>query len=190
MSEERREYVRINDRILLKYRPISPEEFTQRIKEYEEGLQQPWPWAFSHPQLTRAVDQALRRLREKDKDLAQVFSLLNKKLDLLLARIEKEEIEKNYQNYPVNISAAGLCLALNEEFPPGQILELEIGLLPAMYFFRCFGEVVRGECDGDLSRLGIKFIWMTEEDRERLIEHIFERQVMTLRLKRQQRERP
>ncbi len=190
MGEERREYVRINDRILLRYRPITGEELERCLRDYEEGLADPWPLAFSHPQLTRAADQVLRRLREKNKELAQLFSILNKKLDLILARIEKEEIEKNFRFYTVNISAAGLCLSLPETFSPGQLLELEIGLLPAMHFFRCYGEIVREECDGDENRLGIKFVWMTEEDRERLIEHIFERQVMALRLNRQRQNNP
>jgi len=188
-QSDRRAYIRVKDRILLEFEPIDEDDFRERVKAYEEGRDIPWSIC-THLQFAQDLSLPLRKIREKDEALATVLEVLDQKLNLILNKLSTEGDKCPATPYTVDLSAAGLAFFYPREIPKGTILKLDIGLLPQQQFFRCFGKVIRCVPKGENKfEVGVSFIWIMEDDKERLIEHIFQRQVLQLRLRRQQREK-
>ena len=189
MPEDRRAHIRIVDRILFSFKFMDKKEYEALVEKVLSGAEQPFE-EYSMQWGLPKIDAPLRKLREKDEALAKVLDTIDTKLNLILnllnLRLRKDTPT---QEMTVDISAAGLSFPYPERIEEGQILQMDIGLLPEQYFFRCFGEVVRNQKDDDEGyKIGVKFIWITEQDRERLIEHIFQQQVLQLRLRREVRD--
>ena len=191
-NTEQRDSIRIKDRVLLSYHPVTPEEFKSRVREYMEGVEDPWVDS-CHPTFQKDIKKHLKNIKDRDKDLAAVLEIVDQKLNMILGLIGTEEMcdRGSVPNklYKVDLSAKGLGFLAKEELSKGTILSLSIGLLPEHYFFTCFGQVVRTEKKSDGWFAGLKFIWITEDDKEKLIEHIFSRQVLHLRMRRLQKEK-
>ena len=186
--EVRRAHIRIVDKIMLRLQSMNREEYEGLVKKILEGGEHPFG-EYSQQVMLPKIDASIRRLREKDEALARILEALDAKLDLILNLLRsRQKKDEPIQKVTVDISAAGLSFPHEDPMEKGQILQLDIGLLPEQYFFRCFGEVVRTIRDGNAYKIGVKFIWITECDRERLIEHIFQQQVLKLRLRREIKE--
>ncbi len=189
LPEDRRAHIRIVDRILFSFKFMDKKEYEALVEKVLSGAEQPFE-EYSMQWGLPKIDAPLRKLREKDEAMAKVLDIIDTKLNLILnllnLRLRKDTPT---QEVTVDISAAGLSFHYPEMIKEGQILQMDIGLLPEQYFFRCFGEVVRNQKDDDEGyKIGVKFIWITEQDRERLIEHIFQQQVLQLRLRREVRD--
>jgi len=188
---EKRESIRIKDRILLGFREITEDTYRQRLDEYMAGLKDPWIES-THPTVRKGIRKHLKRLKDKDPDLAAVLEVLDEKLNILMGHLGGDEASgaNHHQTRlcKVDLSAKGVAFTSERAFEPGTILDLHIGLLPEHYFFNCFGRVVRKDEKNGNHFLAIKFIWITEDDQEKLIEHIFGRQVLQLRMRRKKKE--
>ncbi len=191
-NREQRESIRIKDRILLSYYPVTQEEFKSKVQEYIEGVEDPWVDS-CHPTFQKDIKKHLKNIKDRDKDMAAVLEILDQKLNMILGLIGTEEMcdRGSLPNklYKVDLSAKGLGFLAKEKLSRGNILSLSIGLLPEHYFFTCFAKVVRIEKRDGGWFAGLKFVWITEDDQEKLIEHIFSRQVLYLRMRRQQKEK-
>ncbi len=189
-KENKRQSIRIKDRLLLSFKKITKEEYDAKVKNYIDGIEDPWIDT-CHPGFQKEIKGYLKNLREKDKDLAAILEIFDQKLNLILGLIGTEETFEQdglpKKLYKVDLSAQGLGFFTTKSFERGDILSLTIGLLPEHYFFSCFGKVVRTKKKDNKTFVGLKFIWITEDDKEKLIEHIFARQVIHLRMRRQGR---
>lgn len=186
--EDRRAHIRITDKILFKIKFIEETEYQQLEEKVLKGIEQPFE-EFSLQWELPKIDVPARKLREKDENLAKALEVIDTKLNLII-NLLNIRMRKNFpkDQVLVDMSASGIAFTYKEEIKKDQILQLDIGLLPEQYFFRCFGRVVRTEKIHDGYKIGIKFIWITETDREKLIEHIFQKQILQLRLRREKKE--
>ena len=186
-DDNKRQCIRIRDKILLSFRELSEEEYKGRIDEYINGSDVPWSDSY-HPSIQRGIKKHLKRIREKDKDLAAVLEIFDQKLNLILGLINVEDSIEHYKFpsklYKVDLSARGVGFVTDKSVSSGTILEMFIGLLPQHYIFNCFGRVVRSESKDGKNFVAVEFIWITEDDQEKIIEHIFGRQVLQLRMRR------
>ncbi len=187
-EHDRRSHIRIKDQILLEYKEISAEELRETLNAYKEGTKVPWSQC-NHPYFSQSLHGALKRLKEKDENLGKVLELIDQKLDLILNLLDSSRKEEcPGKLYKVDISAMGLAFLSKEPLKVGQYLDLTIGLLPAKIFINCFGKVIRCSQYEDLYKIAVKFVWISEADQDKLIEHIFQRQVLQLRLRREIKE--
>ncbi|QJA06930.1 PilZ domain-containing protein [Thermosulfurimonas marina] len=181
MSEkEARTHVRIDDRILLRFRRLTPEEFQEKMLRYRTGEESPWIDPLRPPGEARKLDYHLKKLREKNRDLAEVLEILALRMDRLLLDMKAEEIRREFREISANLSGAGLRVPLGERPQVGDLYELDIGLLPEYYFFRAYGEVVRLED----SEVAFRFVWITEDDQDRLVQHVFRKQILQIQISR------
>lgn len=187
-EHDRRSHIRIKDQILLEYKEISAEELRETLNAYKEGTKVPWSQC-NHPYFSQSLHGALKRLKEKDENLGKVLELIDQKLDLILNLLDSSRKEEGPGKlYKVDISAMGVAFLSKEPLKVGQYLDLTIGLLPAKIFINCFGKVIRCSQYEDLYKIAVKFVWISEADQDKLIEHIFQRQVLQLRLRREIKE--
>ena len=181
MSEEKRNYIRIYDRILLRCKKISREEFERKLENFREGKEHPWIDPIHSPGEVSKLESFLKKLRDEQRELAGVLEIINQKLDRLLINLLGEKLLKGFREVEANLSAGGLRVVLSEETKEGDIYEIDLGLLPDWVFLKTFGEVVRAnQIEDSQWEVAFKFIWITEADQDRLVRHIFRQQVLQL----------
>ena len=190
-ERDKRSSIRVNAKVLLKIKKISAQEYERRIENFSTGVDTPVTDCMCHPVLSYDIRPHLKKIREKEEALAAVLDVLDQKLSFIIQKLrEGNEQEKGFSSVDVDISAAGIAFVSSEAMEIGQHLEMQIGLMPDYCFFLAMGRVVRiNNLKDGRYRIAVEFKWITEDDRERLIEYLFQRQVQQLRMRRMERER-
>jgi hypothetical protein len=192
MSDERREFFRIDDSIQVSYRQVEADAVPTNI---DERLQND---RFSVMTRMQAISQhlsaPLHRIEQRDPDVADYLKALDEKINLLgqsfLAE-EKELIGEPPRS--VNLSAGGLAMDVAEEMAVGELVEIKLLLLPSYTGVLAYGEVVGAEAmqqpqEGYTHHLRINFTLIRPSDQDALIRHILRRQGEMLRERREQQD--
>jgi len=139
------------------------------------------------------AESALGRIRERDADLADFLKHLDNKLNQVLQRVQNEPTPFDaLKPQKVNLSGNGLAFPATEEYGKGELLEVHLVLLPAYSYIYGFarvvgcGQVAKNQ-ENPLYRVGVEFVLLTDEDREKLIQHNFRQQSLALRNRRQEK---
>jgi hypothetical protein len=181
---ERRSYVRGAFSFKVNFRLLTPDGY-QDIRELSNQ--------FGYP------DEAIiSDITEPDKSDAEItlnaclidFLLqMDEKLDQILARLSKDEEGRGFllkQGIGTNISGSGMNVVVEEPVEPGQIIQARFVLsrIP-LVFIDTFGEVLRVtpvDENGTVTyNLGIEFLDLKHNDRERIIACVFQRQRKSIR---------
>lgn len=173
---DRREYFRIRDRLPLELRVLTREEFLQledRVK-YSTGL------AFdTMHELHFLRAQAGSFAKAKDDKLYAYLQVLDKKLDAIIQLLSGKTDEQAFtaQYVDVDIGGAGISFASEIPLAEGAYIELRI-VLPVFPYPKVTAlcEVVRKEKDGDpgaAAKVALKFLAISEKDRDCLINYVF-----------------
>ncbi|MDA8164577.1 MAG: PilZ domain-containing protein [Desulfobacteraceae bacterium] len=189
-GSDRRQAVRMDDRILFAWAPVATADYEKVRGDFEKGIP-PYPQGGLQDIGQHVAAQgALSRLRSRDADLAEFLHFLDNKLDQLLkeARGDHSPLDQlSHEN--VSLSSGGMAFFTVSQLPPGEHLELHLVLEPDHLYIFCLGEVV--DCEekgggGKPFRISVKFTLITDDDREKLIHHLFRLQTIALRKRRQQ----
>jgi len=113
--------------------------------------------------------------------------LLNVKLDQIIEMLEEKNEKNNLSvKETINICGTGMSLILFDPVEKGQVLNISLNIpgFP-LGVFNSYGEVIwtkRCEKDGNfLFEVGIKFININAEEREKLIAYAFSQQRKSIR---------
>lgn len=182
----RRNAVRVQDRVLFSYRSVTEEEYNAVRKDFSRGISFYNTENVAEMQLFVGARNALDSLRERDRDLADFLNYLDTKMNMMLQKIggEKSPFE-SLKLQKVTLSASGLSFFCAEELAIGQLLDMHLVLLPSYLHIYCYGKVVncveveRGE-KGTVYKIAVTFVLLLDDDRERLIQHNFRQQRMAL----------
>lgn len=186
-SINRREYYRIDDRIALSFKPLR--EGLQRMheenfdsKRRELGLVN----HFAANQEQHRVE--MKRIEQKTPEIAAYLKFLEEEIQVLATRLATAEAAlPTVPTHDVNICAEGLRLELNEAIGAGEHYEMSMMLFPSHTTAFVVGEVLR--CDkiteGDELQVGrfetvIKFVQIHDEDKEAIVKHIHQKQLLVL----------
>jgi len=182
--QERRSYVRGAFSFKVNFRLLTPGEY-QEIKEM--GKQ------FGYPD-----EEIITDLTDPDKAGAEItlnaclidFLLqMDEKLDQILTRLSKDEEDRGFlvkQGIGTNISGAGMNVMVEEPVELGQVIQAHFVLsrIP-LVFIDTFGEVLRVapvDENGTITyNLGIEFLDLKHNDRERIIACVFQRERKSIR---------
>lgn len=174
MSEQdlqnKREFARINVRIPLKIRLISPEE-----RQHMEILKA--EAAIPTAQLPQDVE---------DPNLAAWLNLIHAKIEriigLLAANQERIDIPALTTE---NISGKGLGFLSQEKFESGDLLEARMFFSnTASGAVQLFGEVVQSEKNGSDYFTSLRFTGIDDQVKEKIIKFVFEKEREILRERR------
>lgn len=189
-GHERRQDVRINDKLYLSLKLLGPA--VQRDNLLED---------------CRLRTQATRNIQESfikscygypgevnDKPASedsQALWEINRKLDLLININLSDDFRNLMQSKPrpVNISATGVRMVSEQSLMVGDIIEIGL-ILPQvpLLFISTAGEVVRSKLvrtgGRDAFAIAVHFLELSENDREDLIRYLFKRQREQLRQRR------
>lgn len=192
-DENRRQSVRVSDKVLLTYEQISSDEYAAIVKDNNRGISPRKQKGSADIELFIGAQNALGRIRDKDEDLADFLQHIDAKISQILKTVKGSPStfdELSLQE--VSISGSGIGFYAKQPQQVGDIMECSMVLLPNYSYIHCFGNVIKCENipDGPAGkpyRIAIKFCLLQEEDRERIIQHSFKLQSLALRHRRLER---
>ena len=126
-----------------------------------------------------APDVPRRAADPPDDPVMAALERIERQLVRVIDRLEWEERSPPIQPTPVNLSGAGVRFAGHQALVPGVVLELAL-ILPGdpPIRIRTFGEVVRykriGRSPNCSHEIGVKFVNVSERDRESIIRYTFQ----------------
>jgi hypothetical protein len=180
---ERRSYVRGNFSFKIKFKTMTSDEYEKLAKSNEAVP--------PHFQKGLGIDIADTKLDDEtaiDPSLAHYLVSIDEKLDLVLELLAKDyKIEGLFNlGEGMNISGSGMNIIVEKPVEIGHIIHSKFYLskIP-LVFINIFGEVVRStkmdECGKNLYSLGVKFLDVSVNDREKIIATVFRRHRGVLR---------
>ena len=189
---ERRDYFRIDDRVLLDYRAIEPDALTQPVEQHF-----PPSSTFDLIRDLRALEHEHSPARggsDHDREFDQQLRLLHRKIDLVAATLVAiEQNRAGREAVRVSLSEGGIAFPADAPLPLGTPVALQIQLLPELVGLHLYGEVIHDqsllhwEDCGHASPIAVRFLQLREVDRQLLARHILKSQI-NARRERQQRD--
>jgi len=184
---EKRVAVRIDSRIKLGVRKVEKDQFLKIKEDYQNGISLYNRGELSEMRVYRGGQEALARVKEKDRDLAMFLQQLDAKIDLFMRKVDAAPaLFNSLELQKVNLGGLGLGFWGEKRFTLEDNLEINIVLPGDNYFINCFGEVVDSrEVDEDRDyagkwRTSVKFTLISENDRETLVRYNFRQQSKAL----------
>jgi c-di-GMP-binding flagellar brake protein YcgR len=171
-NEEKRAYVRADLTTQVKVQPVSRE-------------------AFEHHKAMRVGGLSGDVVAEDGGRMGHLFDRLNRieeKLDRILEKLDPESGSAEETSYGTaqNISGAGVNLILEDAYDVGQLVLISLSVPGfSIGFLQAYGEVVRVTPHKGTARpsfeTSIKFLIISEDEREKLIGYAFQVQRQTIR---------
>ncbi len=188
--QEKREFVRVEAYLPIKYRVIDEGEYETARQEClvtrpepPEGLASAPLNGFDLEELTRQ-DWSLPNTESMDPLMARALNSIDRKLNLLLRLLIETNFPDVGQEPPVgvNLSGGGLRMVIPEQLVTGQkvLVELTLPTMPpaAITSIAAVVRVVPAPAQEEANRYetALKFIDIHEDDREKIIRYVFKRQ--------------
>ena len=185
LPNEKREYVRAVLSTQAKVRLLSIHEMLQ-LKSRQADEDPAWAAGLQGPeQEASSVPRAFLS------DLAEFLIQLDEKMDRIMAQLNPEGRADPNQvkvKETIDISGSGMRMVMNGKVDVGQqmLISMRMPGFP-MGLFRAYGEVVRVEPCSNTShakgtcQVGIRFVDVSEDKRERLIAYTFQQQRKKIR---------
>jgi hypothetical protein len=191
MTAERRQYFRIQDTALVKYRVIEDHMLDlERRGVYlnQIKLENARAALFG---LETNLQEVLEKVRPAEPLVVEALELINRKINLLERVVSLEhapnEAGEFFEHEPreINLSGGGMAIMADSPISAGANLTIDLVLLPDNDPMRIFGSVVDCRERDGLHTISIAFEEIRQEDQDRLIQHVLRRQTAELRARRQ-----
>jgi hypothetical protein len=132
------------------------------------------------------IQTQLEAIESKNPETAALISQLNQKIDAILLMLELGNLMSQHACHRVDeasISASGIACPIDEPLAPNDFIELDLLLRPSAKHVVAIGQIVSCERIPNDSAyyLRVEFTEMTDNNREKLIQHIVQRQGVLLR---------
>lgn len=184
--EDRRSYFRVDDTVRLSLRPVSEGELASLLDQLDQDAPGNFTVMSSLVAITAQTTVNLRRIENRDPDLAAYLRAIDQKIEVLGRAFVGQAPELMAEGaIPVNLSAGGMCVGVEEPHEPGTQLEIRMLLFPSFNGLLVYGTVVDSAPASDDDPLAddryayrsrIEFTHIRERDRELLIRHLLRRQ--------------
>lgn len=182
-SDERREYFRIKNWIVINYEAI---ESLDSVPPIDDVAKTSSPKIRLLQELTRLENENqayLGSLTDKQSQLGNYLLNLNKKLELL-TQFAVESLQTDAENLTeVDISGGGLRFTCADKYDIDQLLKIEVILVPECVGIVAYARVVdsRAAENGKGFETALIFVKLNEAHRDAIIKHVFQVQSKQLR---------
>jgi hypothetical protein len=186
-EEDRREYFRIDDQVLLNLRPLEESAMAEVAERIHGRVPDRFTVAANFAVNSRAMARLLHGFSANSPDAARYMKLMDQKLNQLARLFVAEEVGSGeYPRLNVNLSAGGVVFPARQEFTKGQLLETRMVLYPNMTGILTISRVVYCErlanLPGDVPwQVAVEYVHIRESDRDLLCSHIMNRETELLR---------
>jgi hypothetical protein len=186
---ERRHYFRIDDKVSLRVRQLSEEEFQARLQRGTPADDEVSGVLTQLRTLTNQMGNALLSIRKSSPDVAQYLQVLDKKIEILARHLEGGRGEPIAPDTKVNLGTGGMAFWNDAPLANDTKLEIRLVLFPSHLRIMALGHVVHTEEDPQVPaerrfRTGVEFVRIGEVEQEGLARHLIELQSAQLRRQR------
>jgi len=190
-NDDRREYFRVNDAVRLNIRLVDQAQLDELLARLEQGITGSFTVMSSLAAISAEMAVSMRRIENSDPDVAGYLKALDRKIEVLGRAFLAEETDLVSEvAHPVNLSAGGMGMLVNEQYPVGASVEIKMLLFPSFTGVLTYGTVVacsplaaEDREQGYSHDMRIEFTHLREQDRDILIRHVLRCQSMELRNK-------
>ena len=185
MSNERRRYFRINEKVGISY----------QIIEEDGGVRQPKKLASDYFELIcekdSEIETLIMELEEENPKVARLMSLLNQKIERVISYAEENDEPGETSDVilkEANVSACGIAFITHEKVVKGTRIALDLMLYPEDIQISTKGFIVACDPVEDSGNVDdfcwrVDFFNMSEHSQETLIQHIVQSQSAQLQSK-------
>jgi len=187
MSDERREYFRIEDEIALDYRLVREDEVEALVERIRSRLVDRFTAASNFAATSRQMAHAIHKVQGDSPELARCLQALDNKLNMIAQLFVSEEMHIDEQpTREVTLSAGGLSFRAQHEVEVGSLMELRMVLFPSLVGILTISRVVHCDRMNDSNntfpwRIAVEYEHLRETDRELLVRHIMAKETEQLR---------
>lgn len=179
-DKERREYFRIKDLVKISLQKLDNKETINKLRQGHSSF-----LLGSAINAVEIENQTLfNTIKRSNPDIAQYFEAINKKIELISNHLlESSSDNANQIEIEVNLSASGIAIDTNEDYSEGDLVAINLLLLPERKGIICTGIIKRILNKNPRKRLCIDFDDIIETDRELIIKHTISKQLEQARKK-------
>ena len=198
-TKEKREFPRVQSTAVFTYEVLPPDRVEAASEDLLNTINvQPEDFT-SVERFWNTDDDVMQKLEEEFSRVSHQVAEVNSKLDYLISLSEGGSAKRSAKMYRQieDFSGAGLGFLENKALPLESVLRMSIELsrFPQLVV-HCIGKVVRcepvaspgGEAPEQHS-IGVQFTVIHDEDRERIIRHVFRIQRRNLRARKERSQR-
>ncbi len=192
-GQENRRSFRVVESVFVSYEKVSDSEYEQGFEFWKMSRGTGVGLRSKLMDIDTRFSQKLFLLKSESIALAECFTLLNDKISALIEELPgiKESKISLAQQKPqeCEIGADGMTFAAAEKIPPESKLALRFLLASDNRYVETFCRVVRDvdPIDQDPKKpygLAVEFLGMKSEQQDILVQHLFDRESETLRMRR------
>ena len=187
MSNDRRRFYRIEDRVYLQTRKVKPDELESKLEDFWSNQYQ---FAIRNEFNSRLDEHLadLHAIQNKMPELARYLGVLQEQIDRLTEKVLPEQDTTPGNDIRVSLSAQGISFITDEDYRPVDVVELSLRLQPSRQELIIFARVVLVEDHDDSDtpdefgryRVSMDFEHIHDADREILVKHVHNKQLRTL----------
>lgn len=188
---DRREFFRINDRMVVSVHPITAVQADAVGQEIIDSSTDSPSLSQQLLSMQKSFNILTDHIGHTDREVARALRLLDDKLNLLAQSVQQLHTPIDLQAaIDVNLSVGGLALTVDRCFEPRSTLEVKMQLLPSGLPIHAVTKVIACQPESDTATsdryyLRMAFIHMNDADRDILAKHILSRQAEELRSNKQ-----
>ncbi len=178
-AEERRQYYRINDVVMLRYEVLDEDASAPPVESGESGLEVSTGTLLA--EIDRELNKAINTIWQDSPVVAQALGLLNRKVSIVAAQaLEYEESDvHSYDDTMVSLSGCGIAFEAREALTVGTRLRLSVILKPSQITLSIAGTVIA--CEERLDSSAMPYWVRVDFDddllaQEQLIQHVVQKQ--------------
>ncbi len=187
---DRRNFLRVQDKVLIVFRPASKEEVDAFLSDEKNIKAEELDVTYQLDQISRQLASLLPSIRQESSAVGQFLELLDKKVDYLASMLSFEKIRNATLDgalettETLDISEGGMCFLSKQDMVLGDYVYCKLAIMGYRLGMETFGKVVRTEPVGDNKDcylIGLEFPFLKELDRKNLTRFIFDKQREQLR---------
>ncbi|MFY0677098.1 MAG: PilZ domain-containing protein [Neptuniibacter sp.] len=177
-DQDRRQFFRIDQHISLELKVISQEDISDHPQPSQFGVSPNFLLLTELQQMDSASAQLMRKVTEKDPNLASILNIMNDKIERIAQAIASDDMTvSSAAIQEVNISEGGLQFTSDDQYDTGAYFSMKL-----VFPDSCIGLILYATClrsapqDDGRFQTRVEFVQMPENCRMILARQIFESQ--------------
>lgn len=198
-GQEHRRSFRVSESVYIKYEVLSEDEFQEGLEHRKTRLGQSDSAQALLVDIEARLSEAMYRLNGESDQFGKCVTLLNDKLNVVIEQLpglrQSKAALASSMPQTCDVGADGIVFASAEQLAPGTKLYVQLLLASDNRYIESFCRVVRNTgtpAGNDEEKfpygIAVEFQGMKQSQREMLIQHMFNRESETLRMRRLQTE--
>lgn len=177
-DQDRREYFRVEDRVILRYQPVPAEAVGYTPAERHFDNSEIFELLRDLRQIDQEHNNVLRGLAEQNRELGVYLKSLGRKIEMVAnALAVVDQIQHKQVPQTVSISETSIAFQADADLPIGSFIALELVLMPHHTGLALYGEVLANR-DASNSLTVVSFVRLRDSDRQVLARHVLQVQIL------------